>query len=65
MDCALAQIKIDHVDFDKKSEIHLLPCKISFTGEAKVKTFFSDSILPAVKSDVNENDLFNTESNFI
>jgi hypothetical protein len=37
-------IKFSSDSLETKSEIHLLPCKIYFNGEAEVKSFFSSSI---------------------
>ena len=56
-------IKIDSDNLNKKSEVHLLPCKIYFNGEASVKSFFSNSILSSdrnMKKESHNN--FKTES---
>lgn len=37
-------ITINSNFMDKKSEVHILPCKIYFNGETDVKSFFSSSI---------------------
>ena len=38
-------IKFDKKSIDTKSIVHLMPCKISFSGKANVESYFDSSIL--------------------
>lgn len=51
------QIKFESDCLKAKSEVHLLPCKLYFNGEAAVESFFSSSITKstATKAEDNEN----------
>ena len=41
----MERIVINKESLEKTSEVHLLPCKVSYDGEANVKSYFSSSIL--------------------
>ncbi len=47
----MEKIQVDVENWTKSSEIHLLPCKISYDGMANVKSFFSSSILNSENAD--------------
>lgn len=48
-------IKFTNESLAKNCEVHLLPFKIQYTGEAQVKSFFSSSItLNSIDDDKNE-----------
>lgn len=41
----MEKILINEESLAKKSDVHFLPCKISYDGKANVKSFFTSSIL--------------------
>lgn len=51
------QIKFQSDSMKAKSEVHLLPCKIYFNGEAAVESYFSSSIIKSStsKTETSEN----------
>lgn len=52
----MANVLVNSENLTKKAEVHLMPCKIMFTGKADVKSFFSSSILSSssVKNESSE-----------
>ncbi len=50
----MSQIVINQENLEKKSVVHVLPCKIMFDGEAKVNSFFTNSIISIDSSVKNE-----------
>jgi hypothetical protein len=41
----MSQIAFNQENLKKKSQVHILPCKIMYDGEAKVNSFFTNSII--------------------
>ena len=41
----MEKIVLNKEAFGKQSEVHLLPCKVSYDGKANVNSFFTSSIL--------------------
>ena len=57
----MQNITLKEESLEKIATIHILPCKIMYDGDAKVKSYFENSILP---SKINLN-VKNDESNKI
>lgn len=45
------KIELSKEALDKTSEIHLMPCKISYDGECEVKSYFSNTIIHSKSPD--------------
>lgn len=48
----------------KISNVHVLPCKIIYDGDARVKSYFENSILKTENSDLKKEESSQTECNF-
>jgi hypothetical protein len=58
-------LKINEDSLSKNTSIHILPCKIIYDGDAKVKSYFENSILPfKANTNVKTDESIKIESNF-
>ncbi len=55
------KIKVDSEHMNKISEVHILPCKIYYNGDASVKSFFTNSIIKSQNNSNSKEENFNTE----
>lgn len=58
-------LKLNEDSLSKDASIHILPCKIIYDGDAKVKSYFENSILPfKANTNVKNDESIKIESNF-
>jgi hypothetical protein len=59
----MQNINVKEKNLSKDSSIHILPCKIIRDGDAQVKSYFQNSILPS-KLNIKDEESTKIESNF-
>jgi hypothetical protein len=60
----MQNIKFEEKNVSKDASIHILPCKIMHDGDAQVKSYFQNSILPS-KLNIKDDESTKVESNVL